>query len=138
MGMSWAYGGSVRDDDASMAVIAEALDLGVAARSRLLTGAITSATFEEGDFRGANPRFTERALAANLRIVDAVRVVAERHGATPAQVAIAWTLAQGDHVIPVPGTKKSRYLRENIGAAELRLTADDLCELDKLPVGSRY
>jgi len=105
-----------------------------------LTGAITSATFEQGDFRGANPRFTDEAVAANLRIVDAVRAVAERHGATPAQVAIAWTLAQGDHVIPIPGTKKSRYLRENIGAAELRLTADDLHELDKLPaaVGSRY
>jgi aryl-alcohol dehydrogenase-like predicted oxidoreductase len=62
------------------------------------------------------------------------------HGATPAQVAIAWTLAQGDHVIPVPGTKKQRYLRDNAGAAALDLTETDLAELDAVPaaVGGRY
>ena len=105
-----------------------------------LTGAITSPTFEAGDFRGGNPRFAAEAFAANQRIVDAVRAVAERRGVTPAQIAIAWTLAQGEHVIPIPGTKKSRYLHENIGAAEVELTADDRAELDSLPapVGSRY
>jgi aryl-alcohol dehydrogenase-like predicted oxidoreductase len=72
--------------------------------------------------------------------VDVVKEVAARHGATPAQVAIAWTLAQGDHVIPIPGTKKPRYLRENAAAASLRLTADDLATLTAVPapVGSRY
>ncbi|MEV5828243.1 aldo/keto reductase [Spirillospora sp. NPDC052242] len=105
-----------------------------------LTGTVTSADFEETDFRAANPRFQEEALKANLRIVDAVREVAARHGATPAQVAIAWTLAQGDHVIPIPGTKKVRYLRDNAGAADLDLTPADLADLDALPsaVGGRY
>ncbi|RSN71364.1 MULTISPECIES: aldo/keto reductase [Actinomadura] len=105
-----------------------------------LTGTVTAADFEETDFRAANPRFQEEALRANLRIVDAVREVAARHGATPAQVAIAWTLAQGDHVIPIPGTKKTRYLRDNAGAAGLDLTAADLADLDALPsaVGGRY
>ncbi|MDL4770652.1 MULTISPECIES: aldo/keto reductase [Thermomonosporaceae] len=105
-----------------------------------LTGTVTAADFEDSDFRGGNPRFQEEALKANLRIVDVVKAVAARHGATPAQVAIAWTLAQGPHVIPIPGTKKSRYLRDNAGAAELDLTAADLSELDSVPapVGSRY
>ncbi|XRQ16157.1 aldo/keto reductase [Actinomadura welshii] len=105
-----------------------------------LTGAVTSAEFEDTDFRGGNPRFQEDALKANLRIVDVVKAVAERHGATPAQVAIAWTLAQGDHVIPIPGTKKSRYLHDNAGAADLELTGADLAELDGVPeaVGARY
>ncbi|RFS81216.1 aldo/keto reductase [Actinomadura spongiicola] len=105
-----------------------------------LTGTVTAADFEDTDFRGGSPRFQEDALSANLRIVDVVRGVAERHGATPAQVAIAWTLAQGDHVLPIPGTKKSRYLRDNAGAADLDLTPDDLAELDGVPtaVGGRY
>ncbi|WUI03873.1 aldo/keto reductase [Spirillospora sp. NBC_00431] len=105
-----------------------------------LTGTVTAAEFEDDDFRGGNPRFQEEALKANLRIVDVVRAVAERHGATPAQVAIAWTLAQGDHVLPIPGTKKSRYLRDNAAAADLDLTAADLAELDAVPaaVGGRY
>ncbi|MFI0483578.1 aldo/keto reductase [Actinomadura sp. 9N215] len=105
-----------------------------------LTGTVTSADFEDTDFRGGNPRFQEEALKANLRIVDVVKAVAARHGATPAQVAIAWTLAQGGHVLPIPGTKKSRYLRDNAAAADLDLTAADLAELDALPapVGARY
>jgi aryl-alcohol dehydrogenase-like predicted oxidoreductase len=105
-----------------------------------LTGTITSADFDETDFRSANPRFAADAVAANQRIVDAVRAVAGRHGATPAQVAIAWTLAQGSHVIPIPGTTKSHRLRENAAAADLELTAADLAELDNLPapVGDRY
>jgi aryl-alcohol dehydrogenase-like predicted oxidoreductase len=105
-----------------------------------LTGAVTMAEFEDTDFRGGNPRFQEDALKANLRIVDVVKAVAERHGATPAQVAIAWTLAQGEHVIPIPGTKKQRYLHDNAGAAGLDLTETDLAELDDVPaaVGARY
>ncbi|MFC6882468.1 MULTISPECIES: aldo/keto reductase [Actinomadura] len=105
-----------------------------------LTGAVTTADFEDDDFRGRNPRFQEEALKANLRIVDVVKAVAARHGATAAQVAIAWTLAQGDHVLPIPGTKKSAYLRDNAGAAGLDLTAADLAELDGVPapVGERY
>ena len=105
-----------------------------------LTGAVTDASFEETDFRRSLPRFQEEAMRQNMRIVDTVRKVAERHGATPAQVAIAWTLAQGDHVIPIPGTKKRRYLHENTRAAGVDLTEADLAELDAvpLPMGARY
>jgi aryl-alcohol dehydrogenase-like predicted oxidoreductase len=105
-----------------------------------LTGTVTAADIEDSDYRARNPRFQEEALKANQRIVEVVRRVAERHGATPAQVAIAWTLAQGEHVIPIPGTKKARYLRDNAGAADLDLTKEDLAELDDLPaaVGNRY
>ncbi|MFF4158883.1 aldo/keto reductase [Streptomyces sp. NPDC001678] len=105
-----------------------------------LTGSFERPDFEEGDFRATNPRFGDAAFAANLRIVEAVRSVAARHGATPAQVAIAWTLARGEHVIPIPGTKNPRYLADNIGAAALRLSPADLAELDAVPapVGDRY
>jgi aryl-alcohol dehydrogenase-like predicted oxidoreductase len=105
-----------------------------------LTGTVTAATFEEGDFRVRLPRFQQEALTQNLRIVDIVRKVATQVGATPAQVAIAWTLAQGEHVIPIPGTKKRRYLHENTVAAGVDLTPEDLAELDALPtaVGTRY
>ncbi|WP_030171712.1 aldo/keto reductase [Spirillospora albida] len=104
-----------------------------------LTGKVTG-DFEDTDYRGGNPRFQEDALKANRRIVEVAEAVAARHGATPAQVAIAWTLAQGDHVIPIPGTKKSRYLRENADAASLVLTEQDLAALDAVPaaVGNRY
>jgi aryl-alcohol dehydrogenase-like predicted oxidoreductase len=105
-----------------------------------LTGTLTAATFDERDFRSSNPRFTQAAIRANQAIVRGVRAVAERHGATPAQVALAWVLAQGAHVLPIPGTKRVRYVEENAGAADLALTADDLATLDALPpaVGSRY
>jgi aryl-alcohol dehydrogenase-like predicted oxidoreductase len=105
-----------------------------------LTGAVTEASFEKNDFRGRLPRFQVGVLEQNLRIVDVVRSVAERHGATPAQVAIAWTLAQGEHVIPIPGTKKREYLHENTVAAGVDLTESDLAELDAVPppVGTRY
>ncbi len=105
-----------------------------------LTGRYATANFATGDFRSRNPRFTPRAIAANLAIVDVVKAVARRHGATPAQVAIAWVLAQGDQVVPIPGTKKLRYLEENVKAAYLELTPADFAELDALPepVGDRY
>ena len=105
-----------------------------------LTGAISAASFDESDFRSNNPRFTAEAVDANQAIVARVREVAERVGATPAQVALAWTLAQGEHVLPIPGTKRRRYLEENLGAGDLVLSAEDLADLDALPVaeGARY
>jgi aryl-alcohol dehydrogenase-like predicted oxidoreductase len=105
-----------------------------------LTGAVTSAAFDPGDFRSRLPRFTADAMAANATIVDAVRVVAERQDVTPAQVALAWTLAQGDQVIPIPGTKRVRYLEQNAAAADVTLTPGDLADLDAIPspVGTRY
>ena len=71
-----------------------------------LTGTVTAASFDDRDFRARNPRFTREALDANLAIVERVRAVAERHGATPAQVALAWVLAQDELVVPIPGTTK--------------------------------
>ncbi|MCW2640388.1 MAG: aldo/keto reductase [Dactylosporangium sp.] len=105
-----------------------------------LSGTVHSPNFEDSDFRASLPRFQRDALAANLRIVDVIRSVADRLGTTPAQVAIAWVLAQGEHVVPIPGTKNPRYLRENVAAADLVLSADDLAELAAVPAptGSRY
>ena len=105
-----------------------------------LTGAITAGSFDDADFRAQNPRFTPEAIAANLAIVDRLRLVAERHGGTPAHVALAWVLGQGEHVIPIPGTKRVKYLEENVGAAAVHLTPGDLADLESLPnaLGSRY
>jgi aryl-alcohol dehydrogenase-like predicted oxidoreductase len=106
-----------------------------------LTGRFAS--FEDlprGDFRRGLPRFQQDALRANLAIVEQVRGVALRAGATPAQVALAWVLAQGRHVVPIPGTKTPRYLADNAGAADIELGAAELAELDALPAprGARY
>lgn len=105
-----------------------------------LTGAVTSAGFDASDHRATKPRFTPEAIEANRPIVEIIRGVAERHGATPAQVAIAWVLDRGEHVIPIPGTKRVPYLEENLAATSLELTPRDLAELDAVPrpVGSRY
>ena len=91
-----------------------------------LTGTVTSSQFAADDWRDSPARFQPEALATNLHLVEIVRQVADHHQATPAQVAIAWTLAQGEHVIPVPGTKNPRYLADNAPAADLDLTAADL------------
>ncbi|MDP3711778.1 MAG: aldo/keto reductase [Mycobacteriales bacterium] len=104
-----------------------------------LTGTVT-AGFDSTDFRSRNPRFTDDAIAANQRIVDAVAAVAQRRDATNAQVALAWVLAQGALVVPIPGTKKVHYLEQNAASADIALTAEDLADLDALPapVGARY
>ncbi|WP_026328139.1 aldo/keto reductase [Streptomyces sulphureus] len=106
-----------------------------------LTGRLTTGGgFEPDDLRARHPRFTAEMMAANQPVVAGLRRVAERHGATPAQAALAWLLAQGAHVVPVPGTKKAEWVEENSGAAELALTAEDLAEITALPqaVGSWY
>jgi len=106
-----------------------------------LTGRFTS--FEDlpqDDFRRRLPRFQQDTLRANLSIVGRVRDIAERAGATPAQVALAWILTRGRHVVPIPGTKTPKYLADNAGAADIELSAADLAELDVLPApeGTRY
>jgi aryl-alcohol dehydrogenase-like predicted oxidoreductase len=108
-----------------------------------LTGAIDASTeFGSGDFRNTIPRFTDPdARRANLAIVELVRTIAERKGATPAQIALAWVLAQRPWIAPIPGTTKLHRLEENLAAADLELTEDDLREIDEaLPqaVGARY
>ena len=119
--------------------------IGVVAYSPLgrgfLTGTIAStADFGEVDFRRVLPRFGDEALAANRPLVDEVRRIAAAHAATPGQVALAWVLSRGDDVVPIPGTKRIAYLEENVGAAAVELTADDLAVLEGLssPSGDRY
>ncbi len=107
-----------------------------------LTGAIGSnATLPEEDYRRKDPRFGPDNARANAAIVTRVRGIAEHHDATPAQVALAWLLSKGDDVVPIPGTKRERYLRENIGAVDLTLSPVEISELDALgatTAGPRY
>lgn len=100
-----------------------------------LTGTITSTDdLAETDLRRNNPRFTDEALAANQAVVGTVRSVAEAHGCTPGQVALAWVLSRGDDIVPIPGTKRVRYLEENVAAADVTLTPEDLAVLDQISV----
>jgi aryl-alcohol dehydrogenase-like predicted oxidoreductase len=100
----------------------------------ILTGAITATDdLEQNDSRRSPyfPRFSGDALEANLALVRKVEEIAETKGATPGQLALAWVLAQGDDVVPIPGTKRVRYLEENVAAAGIRLTEDDLRALEQ-------
>jgi aryl-alcohol dehydrogenase-like predicted oxidoreductase len=109
-----------------------------------LTGAITeSTTLDSTDFRSTLPRFTPEARQANQALVDLLAVVGKRKGATPAQVALAWVLAQKPWMVPIPGTTKLHRLEENLAAASLELTADDRREIEDASaritiLGARY
>jgi aryl-alcohol dehydrogenase-like predicted oxidoreductase len=105
-----------------------------------LTGKLEPQSFPSGDFRKNNPRFQPEAMDANLALVERVKAVAARRDATPAQVALAWLLAQDEHIVPIPGTKRRARVEENAAAVNLVLSAEDLAELDALPapVGERY
>ncbi|WP_187285909.1 aldo/keto reductase [Streptomyces sp. ME109] len=106
-----------------------------------LVGRFTSfGDLPENDQRRRLPRFQQDNLRANLDIAAKVREVADRIGATPAQVALAWLTAQGPYVVPIPGTKTPKYLADNAGAADVRLSPADLADLDAIqaPVGARY
>lgn len=98
-----------------------------------LTGHLTNDAIGPDDYRSANPRFSAEAMAANQVIVDGVRAIAERRGVTAAQVALAWVLAQGEHVVPIPGTKRRRWLEENVAAVDVTLTEEDLADIAALP-----
>src|SRR5436190_1822121 len=96
---------------------------------------------EENDFRRHGPRFTGDALDQNLRLVAKVEEIAAEKGITPGQLALAWVLAQGDDVVPIPGTKRRAYLEENLAAAGVELSAEDLARIDaEVPkaAGDRY
>ena len=109
-----------------------------------LTGKMDEGTtFDSSDFRNSLPRFTPEARKANQALVDLLKETAQRKKGTPAQVALAWLLAQKPWIVPIPGTTKLHRLEENIGAAAIELTPDDLREIDsaasKIPVqGNRY
>jgi aryl-alcohol dehydrogenase-like predicted oxidoreductase len=97
----------------------------------------------EDDFRRSHPRFQGDNLERNLALVERVRAIAEQKGATPGQLALAWVLAQGDDIVPIPGTKRVKYLEENAGALDVALTGDDLGALEEAAprgaaAGERY
>lgn len=104
----------------------------------LLAGALTSPeSLSADDFRRNHPRFTRENVEHNLELVSRVRDIADELGCTPVQLALAWLLHQGDDVVPIPGTKHVRYLEENVAAAEVSLSAEQLRRLDELlPPGS--
>jgi aryl-alcohol dehydrogenase-like predicted oxidoreductase len=126
----------------------EALGIGLVAFSPLgkgfLTGKIDANTkFEEGDFRNRLPRFTEEAREANQALLDLINQFAEKKNATPAQIALAWVLAQKPWIVPIPGTTKLHRLKENIDAASIEFTATELQEMEAASVqikiiGERY
>jgi aryl-alcohol dehydrogenase-like predicted oxidoreductase len=109
-----------------------------------LTGQLrTPEDFAPDDFRRHSPRFQGENFTRNLELVDRVRELADQKKCTPAQLALAWLLAQGDNIVPIPGTKKRERLRENLGALDVQLTPQDLSRLDELApagvaAGARY
>jgi aryl-alcohol dehydrogenase-like predicted oxidoreductase len=97
-----------------------------------LTGAVKRAEeYPVGDFRRGDPRYQGENFDANVRAASAVREIAGKKGVTPGQIALAWLLHKGDDVVPIPGTKRRKYLEENVAAADLRLSSDDMSALEK-------
>ncbi|MBO0879712.1 MAG: aldo/keto reductase [Mycobacterium sp.] len=134
-----------RDPEREILPLVRELGIGFVAYSPLgrgfLTGAIRSLDqLASDDFRVSNPRFSKENFEANLRIVDVVEAVAKDIGATPGQVALAWLMAQGPEVVPIPGTKRVSRLEENAKADDITLSADHLARLDAIaaPTGERY
>jgi aryl-alcohol dehydrogenase-like predicted oxidoreductase len=134
-----------RDPEAEVLPVLRELGIGFVPYSPLgrgfLTGQIRSAAdLEDGDFRKTNPRFEGENFARNLELADEVRGLADEVGATPAQVALAWLLAQGDDMAPIPGTKRVSRLEENAAADDVELTAEQLDTLTNLtpPAGEHH
>ncbi|HVX83450.1 MAG TPA: aldo/keto reductase [Phycisphaerae bacterium] len=131
-----------RDYEATHVPVLRELGIGFVPYSPLgrgfLTGRIkTTEGLDESDFRRRNPRFQGENLERNLRIVAGIEALAARKGCTAGQLALAWVMAQGKDVVPIPGTKHVTYVEENAGAAEVKLSAEELRELDAIaPVGA--
>jgi aryl-alcohol dehydrogenase-like predicted oxidoreductase len=124
-----------REPEQELLPLVEDLGIGFVPFSPLgagfLTGQIDENTvFAPGDFRNHVPRFSREARKANMALVEVVKRIANRRSVTPAQVALAWLLARRPWIVPIPGTSKMARLEENLGAADLALTSDDLVELD--------
>jgi aryl-alcohol dehydrogenase-like predicted oxidoreductase len=130
-----------RDLDEELLPTLRELGIGLVAYSPLgrgfLTGEITRPDqLAADDFRRSNPRFQGEAFQRNLDLVAEVNELAAAKGVTPAQLALAWVLAQGPDIVPIPGTKQLKYLEQNLGALEVTLTSDDLAAIEKLAIGS--
>ncbi len=137
-----------RDPEAEILKTVRELGIGFVAYSPLgrgfLTGRFTKPEdFPKDDFRRFHPRFQGENFTKNLQLVEQVKKMAEEKGVTPAQLALAWVLAQGQDIVPIPGTKHEKYLRENIRATEISLTKEDLDRLNNIlppgvAAGQRY
>jgi aryl-alcohol dehydrogenase-like predicted oxidoreductase len=137
-----------RDPEAEILPTVRELGIGFVPYSPLgrgfLTGQITRIeNLSADDYRRHNPRFQGENFRRNLDLMRAVEAMARDKGCTPAQLALAWVLAQGEDIVPIPGTKRRKYLEENIGALDVRLSADDLRRLDQIlppgaAAGTRY
>ncbi|MFS1511479.1 aldo/keto reductase [Chengkuizengella sp. SCS-71B] len=135
-----------RDVEAEILKTCRELNVGFVPYSPLgrgfLTGEIKKLDdLAENDWRRANPRFTEEAINHNLNIVRGIESMAKEKKCTPAQLALAWVLSQGNDIVPIPGTKRIKYLEQNVGALDIHLSKDDLKKLNELAdstFGSRY
>jgi aryl-alcohol dehydrogenase-like predicted oxidoreductase len=137
-----------RDPEEDVLPTVRELGIGFVAYSPLgrgfLSGAIrTPEDLAEDDFRRHNPRFQGENFRKNLELVDRVKEIADEKGVTPGQLALAWVMAQGDDIVPIPGTKRVKYLEENVAATQIELTEDDLRRIDEVAprgatAGERY
>jgi aryl-alcohol dehydrogenase-like predicted oxidoreductase len=124
------------------------LGIGFVAYSPLGRGFLTGQIkriedLEPDDYRRTSPRFQGESFQKNLRLVDEINAIASEHRCAPSQLALAWVLAQGDDIVPIPGTKRRKYLEENAGALNVKLTADDVTRIDRMippgaASGARY
>ena len=124
-----------REPEHSIIPVARELEVGIVPYSPLgrglLGGRLDATSVSESPFRANDPRFVDANLSANMQQVDALTTFAESRGMTVSQVALAWLLAQGDDVVPIPGTRKPERVRENAEAMRCQLSADDLVALEK-------
>jgi aryl-alcohol dehydrogenase-like predicted oxidoreductase len=137
-----------RDPEDEILPIIRELGIGFVAYSPLGRGFLTGRfrRFEdlpEGDWRRKSPRFLGENFQKNLALADRIKAMAAEKGATPAQLALAWLMAQGQDIVPIPGTKRRAYLEENVEALTIRLTAADLRRIDEIApkgvaAGNRY
>ncbi len=137
-----------RDPEAEILPTVKQLGIGFVPYSPLgrgfLTGAIAKPEdLAEDDWRRNNPRFQGENFSKNLKLVDAIKAMAGKKGCTASQLALAWVLAQGDLIVPIPGTKRRNYLEDNVGAVDISLSPDDLAQIDRImpknaAAGERY
>lgn len=137
-----------RDAEQGVLAACERLGIGFVPYSPLGRGFLTGAIrrpedLAEDDFRRGNPRFQGENFARNLALVEKVGELAAQKGVKPSQLALAWVLAQGEHIVPIPGTKRRRYLEENVAAAEITLSAAELAAIEAVfplsaAAGDRY
>ncbi len=137
-----------RDVEAEILPTCRELGVGFVPYSPLGRGFLTGTysanmEYEKGDFRSLLPRFSEENIQANLKIVEGVKAISADKGCTPAQLALAWLMAQGDDIVPIPGTRRIKYLSDNIGSVDVALTEEDFVRIEKVLqdnpiVGERY